>query len=249
MASHVNRARALSFDTVASQYAAARPAYPPALFDAVEELAGRPLAGADVLDCGAGTGIATRLLRDRGARVVALEPGAGMAAELRRAAPEIPLVRGEGDHLPFADSSFDVIAYAQAWHWTDPDRSVPEALRVLRPHGVLTLWWNQADLRVPWVAAEDARLAPFTRDFPMTVNELLVPFPVEVSTREVAWARRVTVEEHIRNLATHSHFAVMDPVERAGLLDANRAALARIFPDGELDEPYRCGLTVVRPRP
>ncbi|MEW2114169.1 class I SAM-dependent methyltransferase [Streptomyces sp. NPDC005474] len=246
MPSHANQARALSFDTVATQYADARPGYPPALFDAVEELAGRPLAGANVLDCGAGTGIATRLMRERGAHVVALEPGAGMADTLRAAEPEIPLVRGEGNLLPFAAHSFDVITYAQAWHWTDPASSVPEALRVLRPHGVLALWWNQADVRVPWVAAEDARLAPFTRDYPATVAELVAPFPVHVATREILWSRRITVEEHIRNLGTHSHFAVMDPIERAELLDMNRTALARIFPGGELDEPYRCGLTVVR---
>jgi SAM-dependent methyltransferase len=175
MALHANQARARSFDTVAAQYAATRPDYPPALFDAMEELAGRPLVGADVLDCGAGTGIATRLLRERGARVVAMEPGAGMAAELRRAEPDVPLVRGEGNRLPFAVGSFDVITYAQAWHWTDPALSVPEALRALRPHGALALWWNQADISVPWVAAEEERLAPFTRDFPTTVAESVRP--------------------------------------------------------------------------
>ncbi|GAA2282248.1 methyltransferase [Streptomyces ruber] len=247
MASHANPPRALSFDNVATQYAAARPDYPAALFDAVEELAGLPLAGADVLDCGAGTGIATRLLRERGARVVALEPGAGMAAQLHRAEPDIPLVRGEGDRLPFAAGSFDLITYAQAWHWTDPARSVPEALRVLRPHGALALWWNQADVRVPWVAEEEVRLAPFTYRFSTTVADLLTPFPVEVATREVTWSRRVTVEEHLGNLATHSHFVVMDLAEREHLLGANRTALARLFPDGTLDEPYRCGLTVARP--
>lgn len=242
-----HQARALSFDAVAPQYAAARPTYPPALLDALEELAGRALADADVLDCGAGTGIATRLLRARGARVVALEPGAKMAAVLRRGQPEVPLVRGDGDRLPFAAGSFDIVTYAQAWHWTDPARSVPEALRVLRPHGVLALWWNRADVRVPWVAEEDDRLAPFTRGHATTVAGPLAPFPVRVATREVTWSRRITVDEHIRDLATHSHFVVMDPVERAALLDADRIALERLFPDGELDEPFRCGLTVVRP--
>ncbi|WAU83227.1 class I SAM-dependent methyltransferase [Streptomyces sp. Qhu-G9] len=246
MAPQADHARALSFDAVATQYAAVRPGYPPALFDALEELAGRALTGADVLDCGAGTGIATRLLRERGAHVVALEPGAGMASQLRRTEPAVPLVRGEGNHLPFASGSFDVITYAQAWHWTDPAHSVPEALRVLRPHGVLALWWNQADSRVDWVQAEEDRLAPFTRGYPTTVAELFTSFPVRVTTREITWSRRITVEERIGNLGTHSHFVVMDPEERAELLGVNRAALTRLFPDGDLDEPYRCGLTVVR---
>ncbi|MGW3464321.1 SAM-dependent methyltransferase, partial [Streptomyces olivaceoviridis] len=59
-ASHA--ARAASFNSAAAQYAANRPSYPPALLDAVEELAGRPLQGARTVDVGAGTGIATALL-------------------------------------------------------------------------------------------------------------------------------------------------------------------------------------------
>lgn len=105
---------------------------------------------------------------------------------------------------------------------------------------------NQADVRVPWVAAEDARLTPFTRNYPATVAELFAAFPVHAAVREIPWSRRVSIEEHTRNLGTHSYFAVMDPIERTELLDMNRTALTRLFPDGELDEPYRCGLTVVR---
>lgn len=90
------RARARSFDAAAVLYGANRPGYPAELFDAVEELAGRPLDGARVADVGAGTGIASALLEARGARVVGVEPGDGMAAEFRRARPGIPLVRGTG---------------------------------------------------------------------------------------------------------------------------------------------------------
>ncbi|AQW49784.1 methyltransferase [Streptomyces hygroscopicus] len=131
---------ATSFNAIAAQYAAVRPGYPPELFAMVEEFTGRPLDGADVLDVGAGTGIATRLLAERGARVVAVEPGTGMAAELRSALPRTPLVRGDGNALPFAGGVADLVTYAQSWHWTDPARSVPEAVRVLRPGGALALW-------------------------------------------------------------------------------------------------------------
>lgn len=93
-------ARAHSFNAAAAQYAENRPSYPPALFDAIEELAGHPLAGARVADVGAGTGIATALLHARGADLIAIEPGDGMAAQFRRTLPVIPLVRGTGDALP-----------------------------------------------------------------------------------------------------------------------------------------------------
>ncbi|ROQ68087.1 methyltransferase family protein [Streptomyces sp. 840.1] len=159
--------RALSFDRAAAQYGAARPGYPDALLDAVEELAGRPLRGARTLDVGAGTGISTRRLHGRGAAVVAVEPGPGMAAELRRTLPDVPLVRGDGNRLPFAGASADLITYAQSWHWTDPARSAPEAMRVLRPGGALALWWNVADPGIGWIAEQGARLlAFFTAEMP-----------------------------------------------------------------------------------
>ncbi|MFD0563837.1 methyltransferase domain-containing protein [Kitasatospora saccharophila] len=81
------KAHAASFGPVAAQYQAARPSYPDALFDELERLSGRPLAGADVLDVGAGTGIATRLLAGRGARVVAVEPSGGWPRCSARSAP------------------------------------------------------------------------------------------------------------------------------------------------------------------
>lgn len=96
-----SRLRALSFDNSAVLYAAARPGYPPVLLDTVGELTARPLDGARVVDVGAGTGIATRLLHERGCRVTAVEPGPGMADELRRTLPSVPVVRGDGNRLPW----------------------------------------------------------------------------------------------------------------------------------------------------
>lgn len=97
--------RALSFDRAAAQYAAARPGYPPVLFAAVEELTGHPLRGARTLDIGAGTGISTRLLSECGAHVTAVEPGPGMAAELYRTLPHVPIVRGDGNRPPLGRSN------------------------------------------------------------------------------------------------------------------------------------------------
>ncbi|HEX5568632.1 MAG TPA: hypothetical protein VFY14_17185 [Streptomyces sp.] len=82
---------ARSFDKAAARYAANRPSCPPALLDAVEELAGRPLTGVRVADIGAGTGLATVLPHARGAHVVAVEPGPGVAARFRLKLPDVPL--------------------------------------------------------------------------------------------------------------------------------------------------------------
>ncbi|MFI9465226.1 class I SAM-dependent methyltransferase [Streptomyces xiamenensis] len=240
---------ASSFNAIATEYAATRPGYPAALYDVVEELTGRPLAGADVLDVGAGTGIGTAPMVARGARVTAAEPGPGMAAQLRSHLPGVPVVRGSGDALPFAADSFDLVTYAQAWHWTDPTTSVPEALRVLRPGGALALWWNVPDESAAWVAAQQDRLTPrhtfdVTDRAPALVRDLAPALTPHY--RELRWSRTIPLDTHVASLATHSTLATLPAERTAELLAAERAALREVFPDGQVTEPYLVRLTAVR---
>ena len=69
----------------------------------------------------------------------------------------LPVV-GDGNALPLADGRFDLVSYAQSFHWTDPDLAIGEAFRVLKPGGVLATWWNRHDLSVPWFARHQQRL-------------------------------------------------------------------------------------------
>ncbi|MEV0172536.1 class I SAM-dependent methyltransferase [Streptomyces sp. NPDC050803] len=246
--SHTTRAH--SFNAAAAQYAANRPSYPAALFDAVEDLAGRPLTGSRVADVGAGTGIATAVLQARGARVIAVEPGEGMAVQFRRAHPGIPIVLGNGNALPLAGSSTDFLTYAQAWHWTDPEQSIPEALRVLCPGGALALWWNTNALDVPWIAAQAARMASFFGIDPVAekhgASERAADpaHRLDFARRKVRWSRRVTIDTHLANIGSHSVFLVHGEEASRAFLTAERAHLTKDFPDGNVEETYDVDLLV-----
>ncbi|MFH8571334.1 class I SAM-dependent methyltransferase [Streptomyces sp. NPDC017993] len=245
--------RAHSFNTAAAQYAANRPSYPPAVLDAIEELAGRPLACTRVADIGAGTGIATALLRERGARVVAIEPGDGMVAEFRRALPEVPIVRGDGNALPLADASHDLLTYAQSWHWTDTARSVPEALRVLRPGGSLAVWWNTDAFDVPWIAAQHERIArhcgvrPASEARPddLRAARLSGLSGLPLARRQVRWSRVVSLDTHLANIGSHSAFLVLGEAGARASLAEERTRLREIFPDERVEECYLVDLLVV----
>ncbi|MGW2917839.1 class I SAM-dependent methyltransferase [Streptomyces angustmyceticus] len=244
--------RAHSFNTAAARYAANRPSYPPALLDAVEEFLGRPLSGARVADVGAGTGIATALLRGRGADVLAVEPGGGMAAQFRDALPDVPIIRGDGNALPLADASCDLVTYAQSWHWTDTDRSVPEALRVLRPEGALAVWWNTHALDVPWIVAQQERIArhcggertaealPGDRD----AVRLAGLSGLRVARRQVRWGRTVSLETHLANISSHSAFLVLGEAATQAFLTEEHARLRELFPAGVVEERYVVDLLV-----
>lgn len=248
--SHASRAH--SFNAAAAQYAENRPSYPPALFDAVEELAGRPLTGSRVADVGAGTGISTALLHARGAEVIAVEPGDGMAAQFRRTLPGVPIVRGNGNALPLTDHSLDFLTYAQAWHWTDPARSVPEALRVLRPGGALALWWNTSALDVPWIAEQRKRVqVHFGIERPVEVNGNGASAALADTTdrldfadRRVRWSRRVPLAMHLANIGSQSAFLVNGEESAGAFLAEERNHLRTVFPDGIVEETYVVRLLV-----
>lgn len=135
-----------SFQDGGEHYDRVRPGYP-------EESAGWliPDGAADAADLGAGTGKFTALLVGRGLRTVAVDPSADMLEQLRRALPGVTAVEGTAERTGLPDGAFDVVTVAQAWHWCDPLLASTEIARILRPHGVLGLIWNQLDTSVPWV--------------------------------------------------------------------------------------------------
>jgi SAM-dependent methyltransferase len=96
-----------------------------------------------VLELGCGTGHFTRWLSDRGLAAVGLDLSAAMLAEAQ-ALGGIPLIRGDGRRLPFADGVFDLAALVTALEFLErPREALAEALRVARRGillGVLNRW-------------------------------------------------------------------------------------------------------------
>ncbi len=140
------RARAASFGAVAAAYAGHRPDYP---VEAVQWLVGGERAR--VLELGAGTGKLTATLSRLGHDVIASDPSSQMLAEAKRAAPGARRVVATAEEIPLPSACVDVVVAAQAFHWFDPEKALPEIARVLRPAGALALVWNQGDRMVPWV--------------------------------------------------------------------------------------------------
>lgn len=232
--------RARSFGSVAVAYHRYRPDYPAEVADAVLQYADRPVRTA--LEIGAGTGKATRLFADRGIRVRATDPDAGMLAELRRHVPAAEPVQASFEDLP-PSGAHDLVFAAAAMHWTAPQGRWPRVAAHLVPEGVFAAFGNPVQPADPAVEeALEAAQAPYLRrddvvapGLPAAGGHLdwpraeLVASPWFTDVQEVVVGRRLTVpvEEFLGQLATVSAYVVLP----AGAREELWARLRQVLPE------------------
>lgn len=219
-----------SFGRLADVYDEVRPRYP----DAAIDLAGSEWSELDVCDLGAGTGILSRALLDRGAQVIAVDPDEE-ALESNPARSS----GGSAEDTLLPDDCVDVVTVAQAWHWFDEAAAAVEISRILRPGGRLLILINQLDVRVDWVlrlsrimhAGDVYRPAyrPNPAGFELVAHEL-----VEFSTP-------LTVDGTVDLARTRSYWLRSNQTTRARVEANLREYFTLEHPiDGALELPYMC---------
>lgn len=232
--SRVNPVAAAGFSSAAEVYERARPSYP---VEAVDWLVARTALGPGktVVDLGAGTGKLTRLLVPSGARVVAVEP----LAEMRALIEGAEAVDGTAEEIPLPDGSADVVTVAQAFHWFDHERALPEIARVLTADGHLALFWNMRDFDDPLQRGVEDLLAPRRGEVigqqEGTWREPLERSPLfgDVEVASFAYEQWFTTDDLCDRVASTSFVAAMSPVEREELLVRVRALTHGV------EEPFR----------
>ena len=237
------------FENVVAEYDAARPSYPEGVFDALE-----PLRGLRVLDVGAGTGIATRQLIERGADVIAVDAGPAMLQQAVARTPGLRAVIADGARLAIRSGVADLVCFAQSWHWLDEGTRVQESHRVLAPGGRWAAWWTHARPdEEPWFDpfwAAVERACPGTdraqrdTDWGSTIADSeLFTAPERVV---VPWMRDLSVERWMTDWTSHSRIAQMPADDRAALLATLRAIVDDAFPSGEMTVRCETWLWIAR---
>jgi SAM-dependent methyltransferase len=153
-----------SFDADVAGYERARPGYPDQLFELLERCGLG--AGTRVLEIGPGTGQATLPLLDRGASVVAVEPGPAMAARLRERVAGRPCTVVVSDlETAHLTGPFHLAVAATSFHWVDPVVGLDKLAGLVPSGGWLAVWWNVFRDVGPHDAEFAALLQPIARRF------------------------------------------------------------------------------------
>jgi ubiquinone/menaquinone biosynthesis C-methylase UbiE len=181
--------RGLLFETIAEDYDRVRPDYPGELVDIACAGLG---PGSGVLEIGCGTGKLTRDLAARGLRIEAVDPGEGMVAVARRAAPQATFHIARFEDVDLPAGSFEAAFSATAFHWVDPRLGWAKVARLLRPDGTFALFGHIADstgplhdkLRAAWREVQPGR-----REWPSrTVDELVDGARARADNLSEVWA-------------------------------------------------------------
>lgn len=98
-----------------------------------------------VADVGCGPGMSAKMFVENGNHVIGVEPNDAMrksADEYFSAFSRFISVKGTSDSTTLPDTSVDMIVAAQAFHWFDAAKTVPEFKRIAKPGAWTVLIWN-----------------------------------------------------------------------------------------------------------
>lgn len=161
------------FSNRVADYVKFRPSYPNALLDFMFSELG--LSEQSIIaDVGAGTGIFSKLLLERGAAVQAVEPN----TEMRTAAEEalggfekFRSVAGSAEQTGLPSHSVDMVCAATAFHWFNAAPTKVEWERILRPVGLAFLVWNVRREATPFLSDYEKLLLRFGTNYSEAKNK------------------------------------------------------------------------------
>jgi malonyl-CoA O-methyltransferase len=213
-----------------------------------------------VVDLGAATGAATRILGRRfsGARVVSVDLSRRMLAAARKKRRRFSrdgCVQADARSLPFANDSVDVLFANLLLPWiAEPEALFSEAARVLRREGLIAFSTlgpdSLAELRAAWRAVDghehvnpfpdmhdlgDAALRAGLRDPVLDVDRLAVTYdsPAALFRDLTAVGARNTLRQRQRSLTGTGRFAAMlDALESARRGGSLRFELELVYGHG-----------------
>ncbi len=173
-----------------------------------------------LLDVGGGPGNHSAVWAGLGRRAVLLDVAPAMIEAARRR-PNVRVVLGDAQCLPFASNQFGLAYFHMSIHYGDWRRTLTEAARVVRPGGLIDVWtFDPADISTSSLG----RWFPSIRH----IDEPRFPDPVDLAAHVGALVSSVSIA------------TIVEPIERtaASWTEAVRGRFVsslQFVPDDEIE--------------
>lgn len=244
------------FTGLAEGYARNRPSYPPAALECLIREA-RLTRNSTVVDVGCGTGIATRLLAERGLRVIGVEPNVDMlrAAKTTPTANSclpIEYVLAKAEKTGLQSGIAAAVTAFQAFHWFDQQAALAEFHRLLEPEGYLAILWNERDEADPLTVGYDQILrvtpeaAAMARPWRQASDILFANAWFERPDLSTFPSEQVLDEQGLIGRALSASYAPREPAQVEKMTRSLRELFARHQQDGIVRMRYQVSLYLAR---
>ena len=224
----------LIFTRVADAYQRSPRRFSQALYEGIAALC-PPASDTCMLDVGCGTGTTAHVLANVYPNVYGLDASFEMLSHAAQVKADRPIVwtQGIAEHLPFASNSIAVITAAQSFHWFDGEAFLTEARRVLKPRGLIAMFWKGPRRGEPY-----RKLMDRTIDEQLCVSHIKTPLGdvkhilsasgfTDVQVKEFEFDLEWTVVSYVGFMSSTSKMAQLDEKVREGLIPHLCAALRK----------------------
>jgi len=211
------------FDTIAEDFERYRPHYSDELFEDLVRYAGIG-PGKQVLELGPGTGQATDPILNTGCAYQAIELGKHLAAKMREKyghCENFQIIQDDFVTHDFGETKYDMIYSARTIQWIPQEVAFTKTFELLKPGGILAMINLSSDFKTPnpelfesIQKVYDQHYRPVTqyrhRNFPY--HSAVEYGYVDYEKREYYGTRKLTAEQYIRMVGTHSdHITIPEP--------------------------------------
>lgn len=259
----------INFGNVAESYLKYRDDIPESLTSVLEQR-GIEISGSKIADLGAGPGLLSKMLSDRGGIIDAVEPSESLIKTGKDHVGEDPRInfkRGYAEDTNLQTDQYDIVFVMRAWHWFRRDGAMKEIKRILKPQGYLIVMDSgftpsekvvKKSMKIIRKHSPDGELQPAGSK--ADSEQMINSFPVEwfeewkkdkfdlAEMFKIDYKMKFSNEEWIGRLKTVSMVAYIEQNERAKALDEVMAYVDENFEKKKVKIPHRLTAVILQNR-
>jgi len=148
-----------------------------------------------VVDLGSGTGLSTSIWQKKTKSLIGIEPTEDMRKQAQISYPTIHFRDGSSYATELPAESTDIVSCSQSFHWMEPESTLTEVNRILKPGGLFIVYDCLWPVTWDWRSEQQYKLLIQKAKHLVAQNSELVEF-----------SQQYPKDRHLYNMEVSGHF-------------------------------------------